>query len=82
MAVHQTCRPRAIQTARELERLGSVLAADVLEPDAGTRPSLTLEVAIADGVVPPSVLDVLARRDAALADASPQGDHTIAVAIV
>jgi hypothetical protein len=33
MAVHQTCRPRAIQTARELERLPAVLAADVLEPD-------------------------------------------------
>jgi len=81
MAVHQTCRPRAIQTANELNRLGSVLSADIVEPDAGLRASLTVEVAIADDVVPPSVLDVLARRDAALADASPQGD-TATIAVV
>jgi len=74
MAATQTCRPRARAIARQLDNLPSVLSADALEPDVGLRDGWTVEIAIADDCVPPSVLDVLARRDAALADASPQGD--------
>ncbi|UIP01713.1 hypothetical protein Hbl1158_17065 (plasmid) [Halobaculum sp. CBA1158] len=83
MSLHQTCRPEAIPTARQLESLPSVLDTDLVEPDAGLRASLTIEIAIDDTVVLPSVLDVLARRDAALSDSSQQGGTaTIAVARV
>jgi len=83
MSLHQTCRPRAIQIAREIEReCIHVVAADVVEPEIGTVNGYTVEVTVQDSSAPPKLLDILARRDAAIRSVAPQGDHTRVIACV
>jgi len=83
MSTHKTCRPRAMQIARQIEReCIHVVDADAIEPEIGLANGWTVEVVISDSVVPPKVLDVLARCDAAIDSATPQGDHMQVVVLV
>jgi len=85
MTVGRTCprvaRQRQQRCAECLRLLPRVVAVDCFDRGEGPRPKRSIEIVASGESLSPVALRMLADRDAALVDVSPQGDRVVAVAV-
>lgn len=75
-------RDRARSCAVECRARDSVVAADVLEPNADRRRTWSLELVVDGAGLPPEVVARLAKHGLTVLRVAPQGEYTHAVAVV